>query len=609
MENAIWNRRGGLLGDVRGLQNDVFAEETTFYIREMCLGLYFAAMWEWLKKCLSMRLRLVILFLAVVVLPIIVLLIVQFRALVELREKSRLALRENLRGALHRVEEQTEARLREASRELLMPTSLEELRSWNLEKIRGRFRAMQQAHPEIDQLFAYSGCMPGQIDEVMITATCSPGQKERLFYLDANRERAFESANFSTDTTYLEAPEYETLLLFFVGALNLRSSADRKEDIFFWQGACSGCSPDRADNSRFFAFHLASGRQPAEKICVTGVSLKTEFLRKKIFPAVIAEGDGESPLLLGVFDEGQQPVYANFSGAQPLELKVPFNPLFPRWTLAGGYRDQPVEALAGAYFRRSLLLSALVILLLVGGLLLTARVIAREVELAEAKSTFVSNVSHELKTPLSLIRLFAETLELGRVKSPEKAREYHRIIVNESRRLTAMIDNILDFARIEAGRREYSLAETDLAEVAASVVRSYEYVIRKEGFELTTDLDNSLPLVRVDRDAIGQALLNLLNNAIKYSPEVKRIELRVGRQNGCISISVRDQGMGIAKAEQARIFEKFYRSGQPLVHDTKGAGLGLSLVKHIVEAHGGQVTVESAPGRGSCFTLLLPIAA
>jgi signal transduction histidine kinase len=228
------------------------------------------------------------------------------------------------------------------------------------------------------------------------------------------------------------------------------------------------------------------------------------------------------------------------------------------------------------------------------------------VKLAEAKSAFVSNVSHELKTPLSLIRLFGETLESGRVVSPEKAHEYYRIIHNESVRLSQLINNILDFAKIESGRKQYNFELADVNELVTSVVETYGPHIISEGFELDTHFEEELPEIAVDRDAVSQAVLNLLSNAVKYSTDTKKITISVRREQGSILIEVADLGIGIPKSEQSKIFEKFYRVGSELVHNTKGTGLGLSLVKHIVEAHQGQVRVQSAPGKGSTFTLVLP---
>jgi len=315
---------------------------------------------------------------------------------------------------------------------------------------------------------------------------------------------------------------------------------------------------------------------------------------------------GTAGVGLAVLDEKKSELYATPSRLNSYEVKLPFAPVFPKMELAIGYRGTTLETLARKNFYQGLLLTACVLSLLVIGVALTLRAATREMKLAQAKSAFVSNVSHELKTPLALIRLFAETLELGWVKNAEKTQEYYRIINQESRRLTRLINNILDFARIEEGRREYRFAATNVAEVIDEVLRSYEYQIISAGFDLRAEISPNLPLVMLDRDALAQAALNLLNNAIKYSTEVKRITVRVSAREDRVAIEVADCGIGIPRAEQQKIFEKFYRVGSGLTHNTKGSGLGLALVKHIVEAHRGRIAVESAPGKGSKFTILLP---
>jgi len=235
------------------------------------------------------------------------------------------------------------------------------------------------------------------------------------------------------------------------------------------------------------------------------------------------------------------------------------------------------------------------------------RNISREMNLARLKSDFVANVSHELRTPLALIRLYAETLELGRLTAKEKYQEYFRIIREESERLSALINNILDFSRIEAGRKEYEFKETDLGELVRTTLESYRFQIEQNGFAFEENIAADIPPVNVDREAIARSLLNLVNNALKYSKDQKYIGVSLYRANGSVNLEVRDRGIGIAPAEQEKIFEKFYRCGDPLVHNTKGSGLGLSLVRHIAQAHGGNVSVESAPQKGSIFTIALPI--
>jgi signal transduction histidine kinase len=217
-------------------------------------------------------------------------------------------------------------------------------------------------------------------------------------------------------------------------------------------------------------------------------------------------------------------------------------------------------------------------------------------------------VSHELRTPLALIRLYAETLEMGRLKNPEKYHEYYQIIRKESERLSSLINNILDFSRIEAGRKEYDFRETDLRELVCNTMESYRYQIEQQGFTLEEKID-PVPPMKVDREAVTRSLVNLVNNALKYSQDQKYIGVNLYRDNGSVKLEVVDHGIGIPKIEQPKIFEKFYRVGDPLVHNTKGSGLGLSLVQHIVHAHGGAVQVESTPGRGSKFIISIPVQA
>jgi signal transduction histidine kinase len=295
------------------------------------------------------------------------------------------------------------------------------------------------------------------------------------------------------------------------------------------------------------------------------------------------------------WDGGYPEVERNMEGA------------FPGLTMAIKLPGTTLAAMEQHFVRTSFLILAAISLLLTAGIVLTHRNIAREMALARLKSDFVSNVSHELRTPLSLIRLYAETLEMGRLKTPEKCQEYYSIIRKESERLTALINNILDFSRIEAGRKEYDFRETDLRELVHNTLESYRYQIEQNGFAFEERISEDIPPLRVDREAMARSLLNLVNNALKYSQDRKFIGVNLFRDNGAVKLEVVDHGIGIPIHEQGKIFEKFYRVGDPLVHNTKGSGLGLSLVRHIVRAHGGQILVDSAPGRGSKFTITLPV--
>jgi signal transduction histidine kinase len=233
---------------------------------------------------------------------------------------------------------------------------------------------------------------------------------------------------------------------------------------------------------------------------------------------------------------------------------------------------------------------------------------SRQLELANLKSSFISNVTHELKTPIALIRLAAETLELRRFSTPEEGQNFLSGIVRETVRLQTLVDNILDFARLEAGQATFRFETVDLVGLVRETVDSFRPRLDRQGFRIEFALPDSLPPVRGDAVMLQHCVLNLLDNALKYSRTRREVKVAAEARDGAVAVSVSDRGIGIAPGDQKRIFEKFVRVETGLVHDVKGAGLGLSLVQQIVRAHGGRVEVESAPGEGSTFTLVLPRA-
>ena len=271
--------------------------------------------------------------------------------------------------------------------------------------------------------------------------------------------------------------------------------------------------------------------------------------------------------------------------------------------------DEPQTPAKGWAPWRSFYLLALFLVLSATsfGAYLLWRDVRREVQTAEMRSQFVSSVSHELKTPLTAIRMFAETMSLGRSRTPEAQKEYLDTIVNESERLTRLLNNVLDFTKIEAGRKAYRLQPTDLSELIHAAARTMQYPLSQQGFSLNVKIEEGAVEVKADRDAMEQAILNLLSNAMKYSGDSRDIDLRLAAKNGQAVIQVTDHGVGIDPEEQKKIFEKFYRVRSPENDRTAGSGLGLALVDHIVRAHGGQIRVESTPGKGSSFSICLPL--
>jgi ligand-binding sensor domain-containing protein/signal transduction histidine kinase len=223
------------------------------------------------------------------------------------------------------------------------------------------------------------------------------------------------------------------------------------------------------------------------------------------------------------------------------------------------------------------------------------------------QADFVSGVSHELKTPLTLIRLYGETLLYGQDFSQEERRSYYQIITRESERLTHLIEKVLDFSRIDRDQKQYHLLEGDLSPVVTQTVEIYGQYLRRQGFTIRTALATGLPVISFDADAISAAILNLMENAAQYSSESKLIEVRLHLEDGRVIFEVEDHGIGIPAGEREKIFQQFYRVRNGM--GKGGYGLGLFLVRHIMDAHGGRVELESEVGRGSKFRLIFPASA
>jgi two-component system phosphate regulon sensor histidine kinase PhoR len=231
----------------------------------------------------------------------------------------------------------------------------------------------------------------------------------------------------------------------------------------------------------------------------------------------------------------------------------------------------------------------------------------RDRQLRQLKEDFISNVSHELKTPLSLIRMFSEILVTGRVRSEDKKLEYFHIIHNESERMSRLINNLLDFANLVRGIEPGYFEKTNIAQLVVKAVEAYRYEIQKDGFQLSLDVDPDIPETYADPNGITMALFNLLDNSVKYSGDRKQIDVRVGKSDGSVDLSVKDQGIGIPLSEQPKIFDKFFRGSTPSIRRIRGSGIGLAITKHVAEMHGGEVLLESEPGKGSLFTLKIPV--
>ncbi len=282
------------------------------------------------------------------------------------------------------------------------------------------------------------------------------------------------------------------------------------------------------------------------------------------------------------------------------------------WTLPGYYlgislQGSTVESLARDRTTTSLVILILLALILFTGVIFLYRNIRREMQLSKAKSEFVSNVSHEIRTPLSLISMFAETLESGRAPSEEKKMEYYGIISKEANRLSGIVNRILNFSRMEANKKTYTFSSLQLNDLCEEILKSYFYPLRDKGFVFDYSPGENLPSMPGDREAVSEAIINLMDNAIKYSRDRKHIRIATRSDNQFAYVDIQDEGIGISRGHQHDIFEQFFRAPTGDVHTTQGSGLGLTLVKKIMEAHNGTVVVDSTPGKGSTFHLKFPL--
>jgi len=293
----------------------------------------------------------------------------------------------------------------------------------------------------------------------------------------------------------------------------------------------------------------------------------------------------------------------------PATFRTNFVSDTPDWTLE--FHQAPPRLIRTFLLSRRGLYS-FVFLLIAGifvfGLALTIRSVSHELELARMKSDFVSTVSHEFKSPLTSIRQLAEMLQSGRVPSEERRQQYYDVLLEQSERLALLTDNILSLAKIEEGRAEFAFETTDIMALLTNIVSSFRERVRHEGFDIELKLKGPIPPVLVDRTSLSQAITNLIDNAIKYSGESRKVVVGASVDEQSVAIAVQDFGVGIKKEDIDRLFERFFRGGDELTRTVKGSGLGLTLVKEIVEAHRGKIQVESEPGKGSVFSIRLPFA-
>ncbi len=333
----------------------------------------------------------------------------------------------------------------------------------------------------------------------------------------------------------------------------------------------------------------------------------TGYFVREVFPSLFAtEGDDQG---YNVVDSDNHRIFGpSLSRAGDYLVGRRFPTTLYAWRLQIAPKEAPLlEAQRRSGFMTEVGLVGLSFAVILIGVVLLIYAATKESRLNMLRSEFVANVSHELKTPLSVVRMFAEMLLTKRVKNPEKEQQYLEIILRESERLSALIENVLDFSAIERGKQTYQMREGDLAEVVGRAIDAFRFRIEREGVELRVEVAADVPPVRFDEQAILLSIMNLLDNAVKYGDK-SAIEVSVERGRRHVYVRVRDHGPGIPTGETRRVFERFYRVRRA-GESTRGSGIGLALVKRIVEDHGGRAWAENHQGGGALVSISLPIHA
>jgi two-component sensor histidine kinase len=339
-----------------------------------------------------------------------------------------------------------------------------------------------------------------------------------------------------------------------------------------------------------------------------GVQIRNEYLLNDLIDSLMKDLPFGKTASVSISDLSGRILYGiGNASTQRSTVTEYFKNNFPSWRIeffhSGPENPGILEMRKNFYFWAILFF----IIFLAFGSVLVVRNISHEIEVLRIKSDFVSSVSHEFRTPLTSIKALSERLQKGKVKSAAKRNEYYSIISQDTDKLNRMVRNILDFSKIEDGRREYEFRETDVIQVIKNEIEDFKKDKLSTDIKIFTQLPQSLPPLYLDKEALSMALNNLLENAVKFSPGKKEIYVRARENETNVIIEVEDKGIGIKSSEIDKIFDKFYQGKNTADQAAKGTGLGLTLVRHTVEALGGNISVQSQIGKGSIFSLVFPI--
>jgi signal transduction histidine kinase len=370
-------------------------------------------------------------------------------------------------------------------------------------------------------------------------------------------------------------------------------------------GGKNGLSSIPINSAELAAMYLSWNKNNSRQ---TGMVIDFPTYLKYVSEKLIQKLDPNSSINVKIEDNNRRPVFSKVFKQETGYLSFPFPENLPKLKLLlsenkPGFIAALLKEGSGIY----LFIFILIALLMVLGFVFIMYTLNIELRLNKLKSEFISNVSHELKSPLTSIRMMTEMLHHKRVQTEERKAEYYSAMLEESKHLSHLIDNILDFSRMDDDRKKYDFTDLDLDELLLKFLESTRERLPESNFDIRYSRPDRVPVISADKNAILQVLYNLVDNAIKFSGASKQIDISLFSRNDEVLFCVKDYGIGIATKDQEKIFDRFYRGDEPQRLGIKGSGIGLTIVQKIIEAHKGQLTLESKPGEGSTFCVHLPI--
>jgi signal transduction histidine kinase len=548
---------------------------------------------------------------AAIVIAIFALLLMQYRSVKRTQEHAQKTMKANLELHLFEISEEAKRRILDHANHIMHGVRQQRVRERNIPSIERAFTRLTKRYTEVEDCFVVFFERGREAESWKALKFVRPDpldpQVEKYDGVPVGKMIEDEQTTESLRRAWQSIPNKELQTTLYT-AYDPASTAERPQQYFFHTVyeldrlrrdtpleniglLVFSAHPDRFPSNNYLQKLVAKHQQRDKEI--DGLSGKIDY-------TISLRQGAESRDLIATKAELAPAMTRRFDDSDRL---------FPNLTFGISSPDIEAKTYANEYIQSSIFLGLGAAVVAIIGLALTWRATRREMQVAQVKSDFLANISHELKTPLTAIRAFGDLLHSGRASRPERIREYGGMIKTESDRLTALINNILEMSRLERGVRKYRIEDGDLRQTVGETVEVFRHSLENSEFSLEVNLPLQPVRTKFDEGALRQAIINLLSNAVKYSGnnDNYRIELWLKETENEAIIEVRDFGLGISKEEQRDIFLPFHRSVNDEIQAKGGTGLGLAIVREIARGHGGDVVVESELGSGSVFSIHLPI--